>query len=383
VLNNEGFGSTVFPFNGQAGSTVPAASFNSQLKPEFTDEFEVGTHLDLWNNKISLDATYYNRLTTQQISQRAVPAASGFTSVFSNFGAIRNKGWEISLNATPVQLSNGFKWEINAAYTKNTNIVEELAEGVTELSVEGVFTTATPVVRPGYPFGVIKGTVSERDEEGNILIDPATGLTIQDTEQWIIANPNPKWLLGLTNTFSWKGISLNVLMDYRYGGQIYSQTTAFLMGRGTTKDTEDRDVPFIIPGVLGNPNTLTALKDANGAPIKNTIQVMGNNVYFQSSGGSLAINAPTEYSIFDATTIRLREISVGYDLPKSLLQKTPFGGINISFSGRNLWYKAPYFPKHTNFDPEVSSLGAANAQGFDINATPTTKRVGVNVRLTF
>jgi TonB-linked SusC/RagA family outer membrane protein len=383
VLNNDGFGATAFPFNGQAGATVPASSFNSQLKPEFTDEFEVGTNMDFLNGKISLDATYYNRLTTQQISQRAVPSASGFTSVFSNFGAIRNKGWEISLSATPIHLSNGFKWNISAAYTKNTNIVEKLSEGVTELSVLGVFTTATPVVRPGLPFGVIKGTVSKRDAAGNILIDPATGLTIQDTDQDIIANPNPKWLLGITNSFSWKGITLNALLDYRYGGQIYSQTTAFLMGRGTTQDTENRDIPLVVKGVLGNPNTLQPLTDASGNSIPNTIQVMANNVYFQSSGGSLAINGPTEYSIFNATTIRLREISLGYDIPKSVLQKTPFGGINISFSGRNLWYRAPYFPKHTNFDPEVSSLGASNAQGFDINAAPTTKRMGVNVRLTF
>jgi TonB-linked SusC/RagA family outer membrane protein len=384
ILNNSGFGATNFPFNGTAGATIPNASYNSQLKPEFTDEFELGGNFEFLNDRISLDVTYYDRKTTQTIAERAVPSASGFTSVFSNFGVIRNKGWEIGLNIVPVQLSNGFKWNLYTSFTRNVNKVEELADGVTELTFgDGVFTSITAVARPGYALGVFRGTVATRDSQGRLLIDPATGLTIPNTEQAIIGNPNPKFVMGITNTFSFKGITLNTLFDWRQGGQIYSQTTSFLMGRGTTQDTENRDVPHVVPGVLGNPNTLLPLTDGDGNSIINTTQVMDNNLYFQSSSGSFAINAPSEFSIFDATTIRLREITLGYDLPKSLLQKTPFGAVNISFSGRNLWYNAPYFPKHTNFDPEVSSLGANNAQGFDINAAPTVKRMGVNLRVTF
>jgi TonB-linked SusC/RagA family outer membrane protein len=385
VLNNDGFGVTTFPFNGQPGATVPNTSFNPQLKPEFTDEFEVGTNLELFNGKLSADITYYNRLTTNQISAQSVPSASGFSAVYNNFGAIRNSGWEINLNGTPLELSNGFRWNINAAFTRNKNEVEKLTDGVTEIIIDtqgGV----TAVARPGLAFGAFRGTVPVRDGEGKdaaLLIDPATGLLITNTEQEIIGNPNPKFLLGVTNTFSWKGITVSALLDLKYGGDLFSQTTAFLIGRGTTKDTEGRDLPHVVPGVWGNPNNLQPLTDAGGNRIVNTIQVMDNNLYFQSTGGSFAINAPLSYSIFDATTIRLREISVGYDLPKSLLQKTPFGNVNLSLSGRNLWYLAPYFPKYTHFDPEVSSGQAGNAQGFDVNAAPTTKRVGVNLRITF
>jgi hypothetical protein len=232
--------------------------------------------------------------------------------------------------------------------------------------------------------GVIRGTVAARDSQGRLLIDQATGLTIPDTEQRIIADPYPRFNLGWTNTISYKGFTLSALIEWRNGGQMYSQTTAFLLGRGTTRDTENRDIPYVVPGVLGNPNTLQPITDANGNAIPNTIQVMANNLWFQAQGGgSFAINAPTEFSIFDATTYRLRELTLGYDLPKSLLKNTFLSGINISLSGRNLWYIAPYFPKYTNFDPEVSSLGASNAQGFDINAAPTTRRYGVNIRLTF
>jgi len=383
VLNNEGFGATQFPFGGLAGSTVPNASFNPNLKPEFTDEFEIGGNFELLNGRVSLDATYYDRLTTQVIAQRAVPAASGFTSVFANFGKIRNRGWEIGLNVVPVKLSNGLRWDSYFAFTRNVNTVEELADGVTELSIEAVFTNATSVARVGLPMGVIRGTVSARDPQGRLLIDPATGLTIQDTEQRIIADPYPKFILGWTNTLSWKGVTFSALFDWRQGGQMYSQTTAFLMGRGTTLDTEDRDIPRVVPGVLGNPNTLQPLTDGGGNPIPNTIQVLENNLWFQASQGSFAINAPTEYSVFDATTFRLREVTLGYDVPKAWLSKSFITGVNLSLSGRNLWYIAPYFPRHSNFDPEVSSLGASNAQGFDINASPTTRRYGVNVRLTF
>src|SRR6185436_9550993 len=106
------------------------------------------------------------------------------------------------------------------------------------------------------------------------------------------------------------------------------------------KDTEDRDVPKVVPGVLGDPNTLLPIADAGGNPIVNTIQVMDNNLWFQASGGAFAINAPAEFSVFDATTIRLRQISLGYELPKSLFSNKFISGINISLSGRNLWYLA-------------------------------------------
>jgi TonB-linked SusC/RagA family outer membrane protein len=381
---NLNLGGVNFPFNGVAGASIPNSSFNSHLKPEFTDEFEVGTNLELLNGRVSLDATYYNRLTTQQIAQRSTPSASGFTSAFDNFGAIRNKGWEIGLNVKPVQLSNGFSWNIFTAFTRNKNIVEELAPGIEELSVVAVFTDPTSVARPGYAFGSIRGTVATKDDQGRYLIDPATGGLIPNPTQQIIGNPNPNFILGFTNTFSYKGFTLNALLEWKQGGDLFSTTVAFLMGRGTTKDTEDRDVPKVIPGVLGNPNTLKPLTDAGGNPIVNNIQITENDVWFQAQGGgSFAINSPSEFSVFNATTIRLREISLGYDLPKSILEKTPFGSVNISLSGRNLWYLAPYFPKHTNYDPEVSTLGASNAQGFDVTAAPTSKRFGVNLRLTF
>jgi TonB-linked SusC/RagA family outer membrane protein len=388
ILNNDGFGTvgtqTLFPFNGRAGATVPNDSFNPNLKPEFTDEWELGTNIDLYNGRVTLDATYYNRLTTNQIARRSTPSASGFTSVYDNFGAIRNKGWEIGMNVVPVQTASGFRWDLGVAFTRNINRVEELSPGIERLAIIPLFTNPQSIAQPGYAFGSIYGSVAATDDQGRYLIDPATGVTIPHTTLQVIGDPNPDFIAGFTNSVSFKGVTLSALFEWKQGGDLFSNTTSFLLGRGTTKDTEDRDVPRVVPGVLGNPNTLKALVDAEGNPIVNNIQIMENDVWFAAQGGgSFGINAPSEFSVFDGTTFRIREVSLSYDLPKAWLTKTPFGSVGLSVTGRNLWYLAPYFPKYTNFDPEVSSLGASNAQGFDLNAAPTTKRVGVNLRVTF
>ena len=139
-----------------------------------------------------MDLTYYNRLSTDIIARRSLPQSSGYTSFVTNFGSIRNSGIEAGLTLVPIQLANGFKWDIFTAYTQNRNIVETLAEGVEEVTLRNIYTNQPiPVVRPGEWFGVLRGTAVARDENGNALINPNTGLTIPDTKQKIIGNPNP------------------------------------------------------------------------------------------------------------------------------------------------------------------------------------------------
>ncbi|MFN8346725.1 MAG: SusC/RagA family TonB-linked outer membrane protein [Spirosomataceae bacterium] len=373
-----------YPFNGQPGASVAASAFDPNLKPEFTKEFEAGANVDLFGGRAVIDFTYYNRLSTDIIARRSLPQSSGFSSFVTNFGSIRNSGIEASLLLVPVQLSNGFKWDIFTAYTQNKNIVESLAEGVEEVTLRNIFTNQpTPVVRPGEWFGVLRGTAVARDANGNVLINPNTGLTIPDTKQKIIANPNPKFILGVTNTLKYKGFTLSAVVDYRHGGDIYSWTNQFLLGRGVTKDTEKRDTPKVVAGVLGDANTLQPLLDGDGKPIVNTIQVLENNLWFQAAGGSLAINAPNEFSVWDASVVRLREITFGYSLPKNLLSKTPFGTATLTLSGRNLWFFAPHMPTYTHLDPEVNTFGNTNTQGIDFFAAPSVRRYGVNLSVTF
>ncbi|MBK8721275.1 MAG: hypothetical protein IPL95_03005 [Saprospiraceae bacterium] len=140
---------------------------------------------------------------------------------------------------------------------------------------------------------------------------------------------------------------------------------------------------MFVYSVYGNPNTYQPILGADGKTVPNTTQVMVNDVYFQSSGGSFATNAPDEFSVFDATTIRLREISLSYNLPKSFLTKSPFSAINISLTGRNLFYKAVNFPPNSNFDPEISTYGTNNASGFEFSSAPSTRRFGLSAKFTF
>jgi outer membrane receptor protein involved in Fe transport len=379
--------SVQFPFKGVAGSTlggIPGTNdviADPKLTPEFTRTIELGTDLQFYSGRISLGFTYYSTLTTNGIAAQSLPAVSGFTQYLTNFGNLSNRGEEIMLGLTPVQMSNGFRWDINANFTHNRNKVEKLAPGVDEIVVRNLFAGGiTPVLRPGHDYGVMRGTVDARDSKGNLLIDPSNGQLIRSPNVAIVGNPNPDFKVGVTNSFSYKGVMLSVLVDWTQGGDIYSQTIYSELGRGVTKDTENREMNWVIPGVIGDVNTQQPVLNGEGKEIPNTIQVEKNDLYF---GETFGVNAADEWNVFDATVVRIREASLSYSLPKSMLSKTPFGAISISLTGRNLWYRAPNVPKHTHFDPETGTFGTGNAQGFEFDNVPSTRRFGINLRLSF
>jgi TonB-linked SusC/RagA family outer membrane protein len=372
---------TQMPFNGAAGSTLGNRAPDPNLKPEIKREIELGLDLKFFDNRLGLDVAVYQNDTRNQIVQVAIPAESGFTTNLTNFGVVRNRGIEITLDATPVRLANGFNWNILGTFTHNRNTIEELSSQTDELVLRNTFTGGAQAVHiVGQEYGLIRGTVAARDQDGNLLVNPADGQLIEALELGIIGNPNPDFVVGLTNTFSWKGLSLSAVLDWTQGGDIYSQTNNSLLGRGVTKDTEDREVNRIIPGVYGDPNTQEPIRDENGNKIPNQTMVEVNTLYF---GQTFAINASDEFSVWDGTFIRLREIVLSYTMPKEIMDSTPFGSARISLTGRNLWYNAPNFPKASNFDPEVSQFGNANAQGFEFTSPPSVRRFGVNVSLTF
>jgi TonB-linked SusC/RagA family outer membrane protein len=368
-----------FPFTGVAGASLSNTERDAKLKPERTKEFEFGADAKLWNNKIDFSVTVYDRRTDRQIAPVSLPTSTGFSTSFTNFGEVSNKGIEIGLGITPVSLSNGFTWNLYGTFTHNKNVIESLTLGVEEITLGGGF-GITSVHRAGEEYGLVRGTLAARDDEGNLLINPANGELYAALTPGIIGNPNPDFIVGLTNTLSFKGFSLNAVFDWRQGGDLWSNTVLSLMGRGVTKDTEDREVNSVIPGVYGNGTTLQPIRDEEGNKIVNTTMVEENGLWF---GNTFAINGVNEWAVYDATVFRLREITLAYQVPKNLLGKTPFGSATLSLTGRNLWYSAPNFPKHTNFDPEVNQFGNSNTQGIEWSATPTTKRYAVSLRVTF
>ena len=213
---------------------------------------------------------------------------------------------------------------------------------------------------------MIIGSDFAMNTAGQRLVNPATGLYQPGVPNQVIANPNPEWTAGLTNTFMYKGFTLSALIDIRYGGDIYSFGWVDLRGNGSLEITAaDRDKPRVLPGVI----------DVNGdgsVYIPNNIQVSAQS-YWAGLGG-----LGSKSAVFNATTYRLRELSLNYELPRKWLSKTPLGSVSVGISGRNLFFYAPYAPG----DPGVNSQGAGNIQGLDLNGAPQTRNYGFNVRIT-
>ncbi|MGA0556591.1 SusC/RagA family TonB-linked outer membrane protein [Larkinella sp. VNQ87] len=375
---------TTTPFNGINLMTYSDRLGSATLKPEFIREFEAGTELRFFKDRIGIDLTYYRKISTSQIFTVDVAPSSGYLTRVVNLGKVKNEGIELGLDITPVQLSNGFKWNIYTAFTRNRNLVLDLG-GATELfySQANATNTIGSMHIVGQPYGLIRGSYYLRDDEGNLLINPATGKAILADRQGPVGNPNPKFTMGITNTLTFKGFTLGALFDWKQGGDLLSVSVAEMLSRGNTRDTEDRNKVLVPKGVLGDPNTRQPILTADGQKQPNNIPISVNEFFFGTGAFSGSQGTADEFRVYDATVFRLREVSLAYQIPTNWIAKTPFGSATISLSGRNLWYKAPNFPKYMNFDPEVNSLGAGNAQGFELVAVPTTKRYGVNLRFTF
>lgn len=391
---NPSFGSNSetsgFPFNGVPGASEgdPSTLENNilgdpNLTPEFTSELELGVNLQFFDGRIGVDFTSYDKVTTDQILQINIPAVSGYDFLTTNIGKSTNEGVEIGVNLIPLQLNNGFVWDIYGSFTHNKNIVEDLGADISSVTLAGGFGDPTLELIPGQPYGVIFGSVAARDDEGNFLV-ASNGWNIKDPNFQIIGNPNPDYLINVTNNFSYKGFKFTAIFDFKKGGDIYSRTVERLMFRGVTKDTEDREKPIVIPGFLGDGNTGEPIRDAEGNKIPNNVAINANDLWFSNivTNNNQASGA-AEFSVFDGTVLRLREVSLSYEFSKRMLESTPFGSARLSLTGRNLWYHAPGVPPHTNFDPELNTYGSSNAQGLEFSTVPTTRRYGVNLRVTF
>jgi TonB-linked SusC/RagA family outer membrane protein len=374
------------PFDGQPIMLKPTTFYNPKLKPEFTTELELGAELQFFRNRVGVDVTLYDRRTTDQIAPVSWPSSTGARSYYTNFGEMSNKGIEAGLTLTPVELSSSFRWSIYATFTKNVSEVVSLIDGVERITLStGSTSEPQPTLQPGYPYGFLRGSVIARDSEGNPLVNPHTGTYIEATELGNLGDPYPDFKTSLTNTLSFKGVSLSFLFDLRAGGILISGPASDMMGRGVTRDTEDRLGTRILPGVLADVSKKEPLLDAAGNKIQNTVQISENDLWFASASTNptFAMNSVSEFQAFDATVFRLSEISLGWNLPEKWLRQTFIGAASVSVIARNLWHYAPGFPEYTNYDPASNAFGSTNVQGIDRESAPTIRRVGFNLKLTF
>jgi hypothetical protein len=347
---------------------------NPDLKSESIRSWELGLELRGFDNRIGLDLSYYKKNAFDQILKISVPAATGYQYKLVNAGNIQNQGWEIALNGTPIQTKD-FTWNTLLNWSQNDNKIIKLTDDTKRqvLSDGTGIENLQIVAEEGGAFGDIYGYAYRRDEQGNILInvkeEEVDGkkvikrVPLRTDDMKKLGNNQPDWMLGWSNDFSYKNFFLSFLIDLNYGGNVYMGSIKTGTDNGNLALTLDgREAGLVVPGVLD---------DGKGTP--NSEKVSAQD-YWKSLSGI------TEAFIYDATNVRLREVSFGYTLPKTLLAKTPFTSLKASFVARNVLM---LYSKTEGFDPEAGFSNSSNTQGYEFGSMPTMRSVGVNISVVF
>lgn len=364
-----------FPIDGVTSFELDNLAGNPGLKPEITTTKEYGIDLRFWGNRLTVDAAYFQNDVDGAILNASLPSSTGFTSKWVNAGVMTGDGWEVTIGAKPI-VSEDFNWSTQLNWSKSKTIVKSLAPGIERLFLAGFGTAGTYLVE-GLPYGAIVGGAYLREEAGTatdtslsipggaIVIDPTTGYQDVDNKQRVIGDPNPDFILGWNNTFTYKNFSLSFLLDWKEGGDVWNGTAWALSFFGRSQLTADtrEETPIILDGVLPNGT-------ANNIPI-----VRDRNYWTSAVGGFGSVG---EQFVDDGGWVRLRELSISYSFSKELFKNMPFQSAYVTFTGRNLWIDTDY----NGVDPETSLTGNGNGQGFDYFNNPGTKsymfKVGFN-----
>jgi len=369
---------------------VPA----TDLKPERTKSFELGTDLRFFMNRISLDFTWYKTNSINQIVPVDISQSSGSTQALINAGNIENKGIEMQLGVIPVRNAN-FTWDLVLNYTKNRSKVIELAPGVENLQILEHWRLSIEA-RPDHPYGDIVGYAILRDDQGNKLVD-ANGIYIRDTIPRVLGNVTPDHALSFSNNLTYKNISLGFLIDARIGGEMFAGTNMYGYGySGNFEETlEGRDAwygseaareeagvepedwiatgGYLAEGVYAD-GTVIDDKDVSGQP--NQSYVNPEKYWDQFSSWTNEIHEPF---VYDASFVKLREVTLSYQLPKEWTNKIKMKMATIALYGRNLWV---IYKKVPNIDPETFFTNG-NGQGYELYSYPNVRSFGFSINVSF
>lgn len=365
-----------FPLGGINGYTISNTLENQNLKPELTDEFEVGFESSFLDQRIGLEFSYYNKLTKGLIATMPIDPTAGYTAQRANLGDVRNSGIELSLSLVPVK-TRDFQWDITYNFTKNNNKVETL--GVPEVYLGGYGGIGIYAVE-GKPLGQFKtqkALTVNIDGVDHTVVDGAGNPQPTPNEVFLDKDINEKYRMGLTNTFTYKGISLSATLDLRYGGYIYSYSKDYLgwVGSGPETAYNDRN-PFLIPNSVVQNGT-----DTNGNPVyvENTTPVDPTSLNtFYSNGGF-------EYSdnnVIDRSYLKLRNVSLAYQLPKKICEKLRVSSLRVSATASNILLWTP--KDNMYIDPEVTTWGNDISSKFgEFASTPPYQSYVFGVQLSF
>jgi TonB-linked SusC/RagA family outer membrane protein len=354
---------------GGSGGTIP----NPGLKPLTSTELEIGADLRFFQDRLGLDFTWYDQESTDDILRATISNASGFGNTTVNVGRISNTGVEILLYGTPVK--KALTWDISLNFARNNNLVEELIEGNDELSLEEPRTRTVRVKHiVGYPYGMLTGWVQKTTPDGTPVYE-SNGAPVRSDAYEIIGYGVPDFTGGLENSFTWKNINLSFLIDFKSGGNIFSGTNVRLTQTGLTEITLEGRDPSDPKSVSG---AIQTGEDANGDPIYAPFDYTMTPDESRNYWNQLANRATDEFT-YDASYVKLRQLTLGYSFPRSVLANTPFVNLTLSFVGRNLWIISKNTP---NIDPE-SSYTSSNSQGLDYFGQPSVRSWGFNLRMGF
>jgi TonB-linked SusC/RagA family outer membrane protein len=359
---------SVSPWNGSTAKFTESVQIaNSNLKPEITTGLELGADLRFFRGKVGLDVTYYNQTTRDQILGVEISKASGYNTRILNAGKVTNKGVEVTISGTPVKLSNGFSWEVSLNYARNRNKVIELAEGLTTYTL-ATQRGMTSEARVGEAYGTFYGVGFQKSPDGQVVYG-ANGLPVTESNKKL-GNVQPDWIGGMLNTLNFKGFSLSALVDVRIGGDIYDEGTGTARWTGQYGETAlGRE-----EGVIGKGVREITGADGSKSYIPNDIIVTANQLYGYSNPRNYH-----ESAIFDASYVKLRELSLGYNIPVGILKRVKIQSAKLSVVGRNVWM---IFKNTPHIDPEIDAKGG-NGQGFGYGELPSSKSVGMNLMLSF
>ena len=371
----------IAPFRGNPLSSVAITKNNPELKPERTKSVEAGLEMSFFQGRAGFDLALYKSNTVDQILPLTISYATGYSSKFLNAGEIENKGVELRLTGSPVRLSD-FNWDVTLNWTRNVNEVVSLTEGVENLQIASLQGGLTINARVGEPYGAIQGTdYVYRDGKRVVL---STGYYAQTpTSDKVIGNINPEWNAGIQNSIRYKNMNLSFLVDLQQGGDIFSLDMYYGLATGLYAETDfinDLGNPVRSP-VLGS--QAAGYDPASGGVILDGVLADGAVNTRRVPGGDYRLfgyaRNPNATFIYDASYVKLREVVLSYNLPRTLLDNSFIRGASVSFVGSNLWIIHKNLP---HADPEASQ-SAGNIQGWQSGVMPSTRNYGFSINLQF
>lgn len=361
-------------YNGSPLQSINTTLNNDKLLPERNRSLELGADLRFLQSRLGVDVTYYRSDAYDLITKVALPIPSGYSYKYLNTGHIRNEGWEVVLSGTPVK-TKSFEWSANINWSRNRSKVLKVVDGNPNVQLMKQ-SNVSIMLEEGMPYGIIRGRAWKRDDQGRKLVDTSGKAIVTDNTEYL-GCAEPKWTGSFGSNFKIKNFTVSFLFDAKIGGTLYSGTWSRATTAGVVAETaEGREGYYVSNVILGESSS-----QATGG-------YQHPDAYFEDGTQCLLYIKPTnryasydERCVFDASYIKFRELSVGYNFPKKLFKKLPvIRDLRLAVVGRNLAILHQNTPK--GIDPEASSQ-SGNAQGIEYGAMPPATSVGIDIKLTF